>query len=132
MRLLDRVLVGTTVWSCNELASLLKEIRNAAIRADEPLANVLRKCAVLGTQLNNDDLRDWAFQELNGYDKENVPDYRTVPAPLMGNFNGTFGVGFTNMAVPAIKSPRAAQRTGTDCVIRARCSWPGGASRRQR
>ena len=32
------------------MPSLLKEIRNAAVDANVPIANMLRKCAVLGTQ----------------------------------------------------------------------------------
>ena len=65
------------------MPSLLKEIRDAAVDANVPIANVLRKCAVLGAKLKHNELRDWALQELNGYKDENdLPEYRKVMAPL--------------------------------------------------
>lgn len=125
------------------MASLLKDIRNAALEADEPIANVLRKCAVLGTQLKSNDLREWALQELNGYDDEDdVPEYRRVPAPLMGNFTGRFGTGYTNVGVPAINLPEKLRERARSAVFthgvaglealleggdgdRLQFSWPG-------
>ena len=84
----------------------LKEIRDAAVDANVPIANVLRKCAVLGAQLKNNDLRNWAFQELSGYGAEvEVPEYRKVMAPLFGNFAGPFQSGYRNVAVPAVALP---------------------------
>ena len=100
------------------MASLLKDIRNAALEADVPIANVLRKCAVLGTQLKNNDLRDWALQELKGYDNEDdVPEYRKVPAPLMGNFSGRFGSGYTNIGVPAVNLPEKLRERARSAVF---------------
>ena len=92
------------------MLSLLKEIRNAAVDADVPIANVLRKCAVLGTQLKNNDLRNWALQELNGYAAEiDVPEYRKIGAPLIGNLAGPFGSGYKNVPVPAVALPERLQ-----------------------
>ena len=88
------------------MPSLLKEIRNAAVDANVPIANVLRKCAVLSTQLKNNELRDWAFQELNGYDTEaEVPDYRRVMASLTGNLAGPFQSGYKGVPIPAVALP---------------------------
>ena len=111
------------------MPSLLKDIRNAVLDTDAPIANVVRKCAVLGTQLKNNDLRDWALQELNGYDNENdVPEYRKIMAPLQGNFAGPFGTGYTNITVPAMNLPQEASGARTDRSIRARCSRAGSPS----
>ena len=92
------------------MPSLLKEIRDAAVDANVPIANVLRKCAVLGAQLKNNDLRDWALQELNGYkDGNDLPEYRKVMAPLKGDFAGPFQSGYTNAPVPAMLLPAELQ-----------------------
>lgn len=69
------------------MPSLLKEIQAAAVDANVPIANVLRKCAVLAAQLKNDELRDWAFRELNGYDAAEVPEYRILGAPTRAHLH---------------------------------------------
>lgn len=85
---------------------LLSEIQNAAVDANVPLANVLRKCAVLGAELKNDELRDWALRELNGYqDGDDVPEYRRAQSQVFGNVAGPFGSGFKNVAIPALAMP---------------------------
>ena len=48
---------------------LLRQIRDAAVDGSEPIANVLRKCAVLAARLDNAEFKAWVFSELNGYDK---------------------------------------------------------------
>lgn len=63
--------------------SLLAEIERDALNEAAPLAATLRKCIALGAQARNDELRDWASQELNGYrDDSTIPPYRVVYAPL--------------------------------------------------
>ena len=92
------------------MPSLLKDIRDAAIDAKESMASVLRKCAVLGSQLNNHELRDWAMKELNGYGAEDaLPDYRIVGAPLQGHLAGPFQSGFKNVMLPAVCLPEELQ-----------------------
>ena len=67
---------------------------------------MLRKCAVLGDQLNNDELRDWSLQELQGYSSEDgVPEYRKIGALLRGNLAGPFQSGYKSVAVPAMCLP---------------------------
>ena len=88
------------------MPNLLKEIRDATVDANVPIANVLRKCAVLGDQLNNDELRDWSLQELQGYSSEDgVPEYRKIGALLRGNLAGPFQSGYKSVAVPAMCLP---------------------------
>ena len=91
------------------MPSLLKEIRDAAVDANVPIANVLRKCAVLGAKLKNNELRDWALQELNGYKDENdLPEYRKVMAPLTGDFAGLVQ-SVKNAPIPAMLLPEKMQ-----------------------
>ncbi len=92
------------------MLSLLKEIRDAAVDANVPIANVLRKCAVLGAKLKNNELRDWALQELNGYKDENdLPEYRKAMVPLTGDFAGPLQSGYKNAPIPAMLLPEKMQ-----------------------
>jgi hypothetical protein len=44
-------------------------------------ASLLQKCILLGGQVGSERLRDWARQELKGYDRvDQVPEYRRVSA----------------------------------------------------
>lgn len=59
---------------------LLYEIQRDLLDG-KPLADLLRKCIVLGGRANSAELRDWASKELKGYDLDDeVPPYRTVGA----------------------------------------------------
>lgn len=60
---------------------LLAEIEDGALSESTSLTKVLQKCIVLGGKARNAELRDWARQELSGYD-EGLPEYRVVSAPL--------------------------------------------------
>lgn len=63
------------------MSSLLEQIEHGALDSKVPLADVLRKCLALGGQAGSSELRDWARQELEGYQQqESLPDYRLVPA----------------------------------------------------
>lgn len=60
----------------------MAEIEQAAL-SDDPLANTLRKCIVLGGRAGSTDLRDWATRELRGYGGDDeLPAYRKVAAPI--------------------------------------------------
>ncbi|WP_148043426.1 hypothetical protein [Flexivirga caeni] len=49
----------------------------------KPLADLLRKCIILGTRSGSAELRDWASKELRGYDSDDeLPTYRTVSAAI--------------------------------------------------
>jgi hypothetical protein len=68
---------------------LLDDIIGLAVDNKQPITTLLRKCIVLAHQLKNDRLRIWANEELNGYGStENLPQYRTLPAPATGLFVG--------------------------------------------
>jgi hypothetical protein len=63
--------------------ALLAEIERDLLDG-KPLADLLRKCIMLGGKSGSVELRDWASKELRGYAKaEELPTYRVVPAPIM-------------------------------------------------
>src|SRR5688500_2047333 len=87
--------------------TLLQEIQGAAIDDAVSISTLLRKCAVLASRLENDELRAWVTQELNGYENsESVPDYRVLGAHATGNLAGPFGSGWTGITIPPIVLPK--------------------------
>jgi hypothetical protein len=62
--------------------SLLAEVQRDLLDA-KPLADLLRKCILLGSQSGSAELRAWATKELKGYETlEELPDYRMAAAPI--------------------------------------------------
>jgi hypothetical protein len=85
------------------MSALLDEIINAAVDGKEALPDILRKCLLLGHELKNQRLKDWANQELNGYaSAKDVPDYRIVPALARGNFFGAFHAQLHKHIIPSV------------------------------
>lgn len=65
-------------------AALLTQIEDAVLDENASVAAALRKCLVLGGKAGSDELREWARQELMGYEsKDDVPEYRVVGAPIL-------------------------------------------------
>jgi hypothetical protein len=63
-------------------ASLLAQIESDVL-GSTPIADVLRKCLVLGGRSGSLSLREWAAAELKGYGDDEVPEYRRVGAPIL-------------------------------------------------
>jgi hypothetical protein len=84
--------------------SLLRQIQDAAIDADQPVASALRKARVLAARLDNEPLRQWVSHELNGYPEvADLPPYRALrPVPVLGIFAGPFGRQVNNMPIPPL------------------------------
>ncbi|MBT2270671.1 AbiTii domain-containing protein [Rhodococcus qingshengii] len=64
---------------------LLTEIERDLLDG-KPLADLLRKCVLLGGRSGSVELRDWATKELKGYEgakDDEIPPYRTVHAAIM-------------------------------------------------
>jgi hypothetical protein len=80
---------------------LLDDIINLAIDGKQPLPDILRKCLLLGHELKNDRLKEWANQELSGYEsREDIPDYRHVQGIAQGHFMGPYGEEIKNYPIP--------------------------------
>jgi len=70
---------------------LLDKIIDLATDTDKPLSVLLRQCIILGHELNNAPLKDWANQELKGYsDEKKMPDYRIMWAGATGRFSAGY------------------------------------------
>ncbi|MDH5929082.1 hypothetical protein AB4179_19225 [Vibrio lentus] len=81
--------------------SLLRDIQNSAIDANEPIGALLRKCKVLAVRLGSAEFKDWVENELNGYvSKESIPIYRIMSVNCHGDFSGAFGSSMTNASIP--------------------------------
>lgn len=64
-------------------SSLLAEIERDVLDG-RPLADLLRKCIMLGGRSGSQDLRYWAGKELRGYQGDtDLPPYRSVSAPIL-------------------------------------------------
>jgi hypothetical protein len=74
------------------MSALLDDIINLAVDGKQPLPDILRKCLLLGHELRNQRLTDWANQELSGYElPEATPEYRHIEASAKGHFIANFG-----------------------------------------
>lgn len=49
---------------------------------ERPLDSILRKLILVGGDAGSSELQEWAAAELRGYKSDELPDYRTVFAPL--------------------------------------------------
>lgn len=87
--------------------SLLRDIQNSAVDANEPIGSLLRKCKILAARLGNQEFKDWIEHELNGFsDKSNFPRYRIMSVHCKGNFSGGFGSAMKNAEIPKSCIPR--------------------------
>ena len=67
------------------------------------LPDILRKCLLLGHELKNERLKEWANQELSGYQSRNdIPEYRHIHAVAKGHFLGGFGSQLKNYRIPPV------------------------------
>lgn len=86
--------------------SLLKEIQTAAVDSTVDVVQVLRKCRVLASRLNHEDLKNWVQKELDGYpDGYELPDYRIKRCQSKGNFVGFAGRQMNNAPIPTQNLP---------------------------
>ena len=65
---------------------LLEEISSDLIDESARLTNTLRKAQMLAHQLNLPELGDWVKYELEGYQNDDVPEYRHKQLPVYGTF----------------------------------------------
>lgn len=94
---------------------LLKDIEDAAASQATPLADLLRRCAILAVRLGHTPFKEWVAHELNGYpDPDALPEYRRgVGGRLMAQVSGPFGSGANNVPVPLSQIPQEFRRRFT-------------------
>jgi hypothetical protein len=82
---------------------LVDEIIAASTDGGHPISTLLRKCLVLAYELQNEKLKGWVEEELNGYDqKEALPEYRKIKVVSKGTFFGPFGSRIENRPIPSL------------------------------
>lgn len=80
---------------------LLKKIEEKISDENESIVALLFDAKILGSRLRNDVLKNWADNELNGYeDSDSIPIYRKKISGLYGKFVGAFGSGIDNARIP--------------------------------
>ena len=90
-------------------ASLLAELQAGLRDENSSTTSLLQKCILLGGQVGSERLRDWARQELRGYDRfDQVPEYRRFSAALC--IDGvTFGGLITGQQISPLDLPEFAR-----------------------
>ncbi len=64
------------------MVGLISELQREALDVNIKASDLLRKAYVVATKLNIPDFKEWIQKELNGYDDENIPDYRIVSGEI--------------------------------------------------
>lgn len=86
--------------------SILRDIQNDAINSSVSISALLRKCKVLATRLNNEEIKAWVDDELNGYKSiDNVPEYRKLAVQSYGNFVGMGWSQVNHQPIPPSSIP---------------------------
>ena len=92
--------------------NLLEDIQNAATDSSSDVGALLRKCKILATRLENQQLEDWLIWESNGYREDiPVPDYRIWHLEVKGYFSGPFNSGLRNAPIPTILLPENVRKS---------------------
>jgi len=95
--------------------NLLEDIQNAATDSASDVGALLRKCKILATRLENQQLENWVIWESNGYPNDiSVPNYRVWPLEVKGHFLGPFNSGLRNAPIPTILLPENLRKSYTE------------------
>ncbi|MCK4822672.1 hypothetical protein KA005_43315 [bacterium] len=85
---------------------LVRGIRDGVVDPKVSLSTILRKAKILASTLRNDQFRKWVDSELNGYSGDiELPSYRKLVSPVLGNFSGPFGQSVTRYQLPVALLP---------------------------
>lgn len=85
---------------------LLREIQRDAVNSQVPIADLLRKCMILASMLQNAELSEWATNELEGYESgDDLPSYRSIEVNSFGHFIGPFRMEYKNFPIPPAAVP---------------------------
>jgi hypothetical protein len=81
--------------------SIVLEIQKLATEKNEDISDLLRKALLVASKLKLSDFRKWVQNELNGYRKDPVPDYRKIKATirLKNPYHGLIPVVFSTREI---------------------------------
>lgn len=109
-----------TLFPVTRGGTLLEEIESAAHDGGGRVADALRRCITLGGRAGSTELRDWANHELNGYyGEDDLPDYRTVGAPI-GLDGAVYGGYIKNQQISPYDLPDFVRGVGVSEQIKLR------------
>jgi AbiTii len=78
----------------SDIANIIKKLQNDILNPDVSLGTILLTAKVLAHYLENQELKGWVKNELDGYpniDNLKLPDYRIAYSPLLATFsNGVY------------------------------------------
>jgi hypothetical protein len=62
--------------------AIVLELQEEALKSNTDILSLLRKSSLIARKLDLKDFQDWINNELNGYKKSSVPDYREICGEL--------------------------------------------------
>jgi AbiTii len=79
-------------WGMSDILNISKQIQDDIINPQVSLGSILLKAKVLAHYLDNNELKKWVKNELDGYANAKIlPDYRITNSTLVGTFfNGVY------------------------------------------
>lgn len=92
---------------------MLDDIIDGAVDDKISLASLLRKCLVIADKLKNAKLKAWVLGELNGYEEDGLPEYRTLSVNAVGLVLGPFGKVIKDQPIPAAMLEKEHQHWAT-------------------
>jgi hypothetical protein len=76
--------------SNNQNMKIIEEIIDEISNGNTKLTDILIKTKVLAFKLKNKELISWIDSELNGYNSEDIPDYRILKCQIIGSLSNGF------------------------------------------
>ena len=64
---------------------IIQQLQSIAADSESQLSDLLRKALIVATKLGLKEFREWIESELNGYQADNVPDYRRLRGNLLAH-----------------------------------------------
>lgn len=97
---------------------LVRELRDEIVEESKSLSSILRKAKIVASLLDDADLKRWLDHELSGYDSgADLPLYRKLQVPLLGDFYGPMGSSLTGYSIPISFLPDTVREFANDLPV---------------
>lgn len=83
----------------------MRDLKGLVADGDKSISTALRRTSIVAREIGYQPLVQWLAQELNGYSKDETPDYRRVAVPSLGTFSGAFQSKVDNQVLPLSHLP---------------------------
>jgi hypothetical protein len=85
LKILVLYIVESQVRVVSNMQGIISQIQQDILNSATPLNAIMLKAKVLAYKLGNDEFKQWAKNELDGYENsKDLPDYRIIQAQLFG------------------------------------------------